>query len=142
MWLILRRGSYSYALYLRDCRSLPVRPFMNTAQHSMVPTSSLLSCPLAAQCRGGSLSRCEAFRSHTLSTLWTGSEGTVCACRPRTSAKPEESSSVPARTIDPAQVTSVSSRIPVTVREAGLVHSRARKPVQQERDSTWYTIQP
>jgi hypothetical protein len=53
-----------------------------------------------------------------------------------------EAPQLPARTIDPADVTSVSTRIAVPVREAALVRDRVKKPVQRKRDSTWYTIQP
>ncbi len=53
-----------------------------------------------------------------------------------------EAPQLPARTIDPSDVTSVSTRIAVPVREAALVRDRVQKPVPLKRDSTWYTIQP
>lgn len=48
----------------------------------------------------------------------------------------------PAQQINPADVTSVSSRSSVSVREAALVRERTHRPAQPKRDSTWYTIQP
>jgi hypothetical protein len=67
---------------------------------------------------------------------------TIEAPTPSVTGDKFEAPQLPARPIDPSDMTSVSTRIAVPVREAALVRSRAQKPVQQKRDSTWYTIQP